>query len=819
MTRFPRRRGRAPRRGIALIVALGLLAVLFVTSVAFAIFARMERMASGHHVAGVQARQMAQNALDRAIADISFSYDRAYQQTGIHRVYPAWDVFTPPAELEGPYFSGSASPVVCDLFQHLGVDGQVPTALQAQVQAAQPIWRTVWHPHFSEANSAELISGITDARSGTGAAHSSPRPPINAYDYHRPAPNYGAVALQTNLISVTTNGVTVTTNRIRRVYVGMGYGRTSYLAVNLSGLLDAETATPEQLELLDEIGSGAGFAAARTEHGGYTDYADLLHAQAGAGLSAAPRHLGLFHHDKPGMLNPGTLRAATANQVVDLSVPLEEMEDSAWEARFVAELTAAGGVAGQAARVYRALLDYVDEDVVPRTLDDVNTESVPMVNEVQVETRLATVIPDVTYRSETDIRVELFYPFLNAVTNEFRLEIGGRLYADSNQGARSERTFSAQSAWFTPDPEEYRVLAVPTLTDEWSAPAVSSFRYRVVVTNLQVRARYGGPPSDPMPDAVVDRVGTAMSFPSQSASTKAAAGPGTANPDTSPIFQVAPGGEARANAEALDPRLNWRTDRWWSWYFTDGGEGTLGGLNDYTAAQLDRPRWVSPSWPRDGTTKVFVRNGPLESVAEMGNLIYLMWESVKLYDPNGAGAHHKVYDHFTVRPLDGPGVRGQVNLNTPHVEALRAALVGMPVDDFPGQAGAAALDGDQAETLAQALVARRQFLSLGDLGRHAVLFDDSVFPSANELQRESLLRNLEGRVGLRGGSYLILAVGEDRWVTWSGNRPEHRTLNSNRGRPLAVARLMALVWMDSFPGPHGHRKAEIRYFRFLEEEL
>jgi len=72
------------RQGVALILVIGMLALMMVMGVTFSIFMRTERLSAGHFRAGVQSRELLQAALARALSDIETSVGNT--------VYPPWDI-------------------------------------------------------------------------------------------------------------------------------------------------------------------------------------------------------------------------------------------------------------------------------------------------------------------------------------------------------------------------------------------------------------------------------------------------------------------------------------------------------------------------------------------------------------------------------------------------------------------------------------------------------------------------------------------------------------------------------------------------------
>ena len=78
---------RRHRRGIALLIVIGLTAMLMLLGAAFAIYMRTERMASGNFKNDVRARQLLHVALARAMDTVETSCNNA--------IYPPFDVLYP----------------------------------------------------------------------------------------------------------------------------------------------------------------------------------------------------------------------------------------------------------------------------------------------------------------------------------------------------------------------------------------------------------------------------------------------------------------------------------------------------------------------------------------------------------------------------------------------------------------------------------------------------------------------------------------------------------------------------------------------------
>ena len=92
------------RRGVALIIVLGLLSVLTILAVAFAIAMRVERLAARNYADGIRAEQLIQVCLARAMEDVNDSMTRPKPV-----VYPYWENREPTdlTEAMASYVAGS----------------------------------------------------------------------------------------------------------------------------------------------------------------------------------------------------------------------------------------------------------------------------------------------------------------------------------------------------------------------------------------------------------------------------------------------------------------------------------------------------------------------------------------------------------------------------------------------------------------------------------------------------------------------------------------------------------------------------------------
>ena len=87
------------QQGVALIMVLGLLSVMIIMAVSFAIAMRTERLAAGNYLDSVRAKQLVRGALHLAMADIHQKLhivERESCVTGRNKIPQGWAVQNPP---------------------------------------------------------------------------------------------------------------------------------------------------------------------------------------------------------------------------------------------------------------------------------------------------------------------------------------------------------------------------------------------------------------------------------------------------------------------------------------------------------------------------------------------------------------------------------------------------------------------------------------------------------------------------------------------------------------------------------------------------
>ena len=141
------------RRGVALILVIGMLALMMVLGVTFSIFMRSERTAAGNFRDSVQKREILQIALARAIDAIETSIGNA--------AYPSWDILQSggSADVNSSALSGSVS-------------NWIPWGVLAATNAA-PKWCKVGSSSHQYSFLVLNCSGLLDANYSGGGGRGS----------------------------------------------------------------------------------------------------------------------------------------------------------------------------------------------------------------------------------------------------------------------------------------------------------------------------------------------------------------------------------------------------------------------------------------------------------------------------------------------------------------------------------------------------------------------------------------------------------------------------------------------------------------------
>jgi hypothetical protein len=141
-----------PRGGVALIMTLGLLAVLTLLAVAFAIAMRVESIAARNYANLVRARHLVYTSLTRAIDDIDRTCGGAN--------YPDWDLYLPNGVRDAlaSGWDGSALTNICEFMSGEATNSIAPVLL-SEAEAVTAYWRNVLVNNMIDGSSVAQTNG------------------------------------------------------------------------------------------------------------------------------------------------------------------------------------------------------------------------------------------------------------------------------------------------------------------------------------------------------------------------------------------------------------------------------------------------------------------------------------------------------------------------------------------------------------------------------------------------------------------------------------------------------------------------------------
>ncbi|MFH1477487.1 MAG: hypothetical protein ABIH24_08370 [Verrucomicrobiota bacterium] len=699
-------------------MVLGILSVMVLMAVAFAIAMRTERVAAGNYADSVRARQLVQVGLARALDDLAGKLGTNGLGSAVGGTnYPPWGATNCYNEA---YTNTSTNAGLLKLL-----------VLTRENEATNFVPRALW-------------SAATNA------------------DYSRASNHWAPV------------DSLIYTNYAGKQYVAESnrMGRVKYLILNCSGLLDANWVggqtrgagtNPTEIAIGNMTEFKNADATDFLNRRNNTDYRyETLHELAVLNkdnFSEYPSNFTVYSYSLPGYWKTNVNSALNCvGTQVNLSGSAADLINR------MSEITNAFAHAGfsqfESGVLYSNLLDYVDTDSIPRDLGN-SVEAIPMINEVVVSNNIIVspgTISGNKYKVDTTVFIECWYPFAMDTSENFELA--------------SEVAFAEANGI---QPGDLGALSIPLgtplsagkfIVKDRTCPTVELDNKPAGTINListvTLSIKLGAVP--------VDQVSVPIVLTN-------------VNAGTVDDFTI-------ASAECLDPRFNAYPAQW----RTVVGAHTLGhnGLNG-TNTWIDSYFAVTNN--TDSNTVMFVANRSLLSVAELGGLVYSPlepWKTVKLY---GADCQ-RVLDVFAIGTnasyiyLTNTVWRGRINPNTSHTDPLTVMFMDMMVEDGVTNMSTPRLSWVQATDMAHTLQNNAQmygyYTNLSDIGRRLTT---AQFPAAavTELEKESVLRNTVGLLGVRQNLFTIIIEAQ---VASGGNIPR------NPVRQRAVA----LVWRDPYTG-------------------
>lgn len=756
------------REGIALVIVLALLAVLLIFAVAFATVMRTERLATRYFLEGVKARHLVHTALYRVLGG-----HLQGEMSGLP--YPVWP---DPTDAYARYFANTNVALLGDGFvgspmvfvpASLRSDALFELGVESSPWLGGVEWQELRGPDPDTGDFygeyAFLVvntSGLLDANV-IGATEANSFPRQRGFDP-------GEIRFHDQILPEVRNQTLYRYRNAFRRFESMP--ELHYL-----------TATSGDVDFTTAIGP----LPLRPNANRFGPWADHLHV-----FSRYPRGYGVLGPDGEwdAVDNVACIGGNPAEWDLDEldDAIVDAIDDSDHRAMFI-----------------RALYDYADEGLVPFGANEdeqfrrFSAKPVPMVNEVIMSNTVQLIEgpPDIL-RHTAHITIETWYPFPAPLDpTPFSVEIDGLSFEVvppyPNMQGPPDQISGPTPANFVPEAETFQLTRFvfqqdQEITDEDGVetfPSGPPLPFQVAFDAEQIRVVQGGDPVDvvfgPWP---VDRMRILGLQPPMVL-------------DEDPMG-IGPGGEIRpVSASANDPRINWDPSNDLHW---DNVAPTPGERN---APRIDAER-AQYGYSSDEINWMYARRGPLESVGEIGYLLYdptEPWTTVPLLDADSDIT--LLLDRLTVHT--NRVRRGLVNINSRQTNALMAAVWQAPVERYPTQPIVENqwVTDSMSRQLASALIEETTgpegpMANISEIGRAwtPALMNTVLGPDAenDKFIRESVLRNSLGVLGTRNNLFTIFVAAR---VFVDGYDPA--TDFADRDDFVASdQRAVVVVWRDPF---------------------
>ena len=575
--------------------------------------------------------------------------------------------------------------------------------------------------------------------------------------------------------------------------------RYAYLVADVSGLIDISvagelthsngiTGRELSLEYVSEVQPSA-LVPNRTKYWKRFETIPELWqlARGGNGLGSYPSNIFVYSR-----FMADKYAASITNYIVPLFIGFDEtaFSSNSFQADVISRLTNSGLTQTDAQRVYWNLYEYVDVDHVPNRgpdpLKSINTESVPMINEIVLSAELSR--PQTNYVLDVYVDVETWHPFpSNSPSVQF-----------DESNLPFEFTVAGNPA------SANAVVLAPPLSPLIAMPGTFSQAAYMFRTNRFHYRGSGSLASDPtsigvqlkfnpaknldlkLVSDVVDRV-----FPSFDSYPQALIQPATLPPNSGNNKLVSQ--PRNSSVSVIDPRYNYDNAYW-----ERSSTPTLGKTNHNVTGKSGIVA-VEPAG------EMYVRNGKLKSVAELGFLAVgdsgKAWHTISLYDPDGSGPEvmHTVLDHFSIRT--NKVFFGKVHLDTPNEVAWKSVFLGADIESTPGNKiddfnwnDTAAL---RDRFLNKATSPITNISSVGWIG-DALIAQNNL---STDARRESVIRNSYEMFGLRQNLFVLYLI------------------TQSRGSLIpAEDKSIYYLWRDPIPNANGQHAWRVRFTSQLDSD-
>lgn len=459
------------------------------------------------------------------------------------------------------------------------------------------------------------------------------------------------------------------------------------------------------------------------------------------------------------------------------------------QATVLARFTDAGIPAAVHNELFDNLIDYVDTGGVPQDLNSCCTEAVPMINEIIISNVVNVVAPPGgmgpnQLQQTVWLTVETAYPFpaANAVNGQFFVRVNDLNYTITPPPNFPQpyptAVFPMNGNGFDPSDFSFEVAANSFNIGTITAPFSPGPPMNMTINSVDIEV------IDPNGD-VVDQV--------------TAVGQWSATPLAVP--PAPPGGPyyLYRYSSVTDPRLNYDGAQWINTPITWADVNANANANE-------------------GWSTMYVRNGPIENVAELGFLSLGTgpWETVRLYDDGAGGAIHRVLDYFMVSNT-AHARGGCINMNSSNTNIIGSLLNDCAIQLYPGEdpPSGGTVTEVQGHGFGNAFVG---LPGQGQFQLSSVIGDGNWFQVAfaTDAEREMIIHNRHDLFRWRQNLYAVIIAaqsGKDR--NSDGDIEENEVTGESRA--------FFILWRDpvatEHPAPHiaptAVNKSFIRFFRYL----
>lgn len=790
------------KKGIAFIITLGLLAVLMITGVTFAVYMKIEREAAGNFALVASARQLALAGVAYAIDDIDFSMDDENDDNNDGLDYYLYPVSNTSWNADSLFYGWyvNKNDFSSDFFSDDDAEDDYDYLIN-KIYDSNPVAQKLIPPDMFD-SAMKLYA-------------------VNRMDYY----------------DVFDDDQFDGEDSIFR-------GNSSYVVINLSGTLDPNYAGGVERSL-----GGKPIEFQLTELPGVSDssindpddwYENMLELTNGVSIDNVvclyPFSLFIDNEDYDKFEVYTNANDYEIQHIGDLGEELYDINvsgsvDSSYDrgSSFAAALN---------------LLDYLDDDNIPgngnpRMRDPGYAtpcvEAFPMINEIYIQSSYNSQVAadQYKYRMTTKLNIELWYPFVSPeCADDYALQYtirfgptaletvfdgvkGLDLIPDDVSGgaATHDPTSRDWTETINLSPADFDVNNNNGLwkmgNRTFNLEPDNNWRY-TDLTNITMNLP-AGEMIISVDAKIIDKNDSSIVYDAFDFDTVTSDDPFMMQFvyfDETPIS----GGMQRINEEfdmqVIDPRLNYSMEldggNFVCWKdMSESGDENIYKINEVTEKYIETNEYADADW------KMFVKgykDNPdpafLESVGEFGYIFTgRPWETIRLVDKSDTAPRHQIYENLYLEGSGGSTNYGYANINTDYEDVLKAALKDMPLG--PEDDAELLID----EKLTSLVSAIQDLTKDGGIHQTNLFYNtteiyNSIWPTVDEddlteFQKEAFY--VAGYPSLRCEQQLfaILSMG-----------------NYYSSRQIC----MAIVWRNPIPDENGNHKCFIRELIWLNGE-